>query len=374
MIKRICVISVFLIILSCNSKPGFYDESGVLQLKLDDAKLIDNTYFEIIDLIPLETNSQNLMSMELRIREGKDGFFIMDAEKLDAVHHFDQSGKYLGKKAEVGEGPNQLLGLQDYQISDNGNLLLLSSIGDETAIYEKSNAGELSKTFDVDYLANSFIKLEDGGYLLAGGYNSPFVSYRVVKIDSEGIIQESFLPNDYTNMMIPLSERNFYESIDGVNYTEIFNNKVYEYSNGKFSTVLEIDFGKYSIPSEFWDVDINEGFEILMENGFATYKSLFSNSNFYLTNIHIQSKSGFYKKVALINKENGRLYFWEATTQDEDLFSDPIGFKNDEVMFLSYYSVIKEKLGNQVPIAFESKLEETEFDYPVLVRAKINVK
>ncbi|WP_245812660.1 6-bladed beta-propeller [Belliella buryatensis] len=372
--KRICFVSVLLIVFSCNTENGFYDESGVLQLKLDDAKLIDNSYFEIIDLIPLETNSQNLMSMELRIREHKDGFFVMDAEKFDAVHHFDQSGKYLGKMAEVGEGPNQLLGLQDFQVSENGDLLLLSSIGDQTSIYMKSKSGELSKISDVDYLANSFIKLEDGGYLLAGGYNSPFVSNRVVKIDLEGIIQESFLPNDYTNMMIPLSERNFYESIDGVNYTEIFNNKVYEYSNGKFSIVLEIDFGKYSIPSEFWDVDINEGFEILMENGFATYKSLFSNSNFYLTNIHIQSKSGFYKKVVLINKESGRSYFWEATTQDEDLFSDPIGFKNDEVMFLSYHSVLKEKLGNQVPIAFENKLEETEFDYPVLVQAKINVK
>ncbi|GAB2606215.1 6-bladed beta-propeller [Belliella aquatica] len=374
MIKRIRVISVFLIILSCNSKPGFYDESGVLQLKLEDAKLIDNKSFEITDLIPLETNLQNLMTMELRIRAHKDGFFIMDAEKFDAVYHFDQSGKYLGKKAEVGEGPNQLLGLQDFQVSEDGDLLLLSSIGDQTSIYQKSKSGELSKISDVDYLAGSFFNLKDQGFLLAGGYNSPFVSHRVVKSDSKGNIQDSFLPNDYTNTMIPLSERSFYESIDGVNYTEIFNNKVYEYSNGKFSTVFEIDFGKYSIPGEFWDVDINEGFEILMENGFATYKSLFSNSNFYLTNIHVQSKSGFYKKVVLINKENGRSYFWEANTQDEDLFSDPIGFKNGEVMFLSYHSVLTAKLGNQVPISFESKLEETEFDYPVLVRAKINVK
>lgn len=373
MSKKISFLFCAGILFSCGSKSSNVDEGNILKFNYNQAILIDNSHFEIVEMIPLETNSQNLMGLDLRVRESKEGYAIMDIGSPDAIHQFELKGKYLGTGVTVGEGPGQLKGLQDFQLDKNGDLFFLLTLGDKTSIYKKPKGGELLKVLDADYIASSFSLLEDGGYLLAGGHNLPFVSNRVVKINSNGNVQESFLPNDYSNNMIPMSERNFFESREGIFYTEIFNNKVYKYSSGRFETALEIDFGKYSIPDEFWKRDLTEGFKILMENGFATYRSVFYDSNNFILRIHIQSESGFYSRVCLIDVENKKSFYWEGNTEEEDLFINPIGFIDGDVMFLTYQSVLEKKFENTTPNKLSNKIKKLDFDYPVFVRAKINL-
>ena len=186
--------------------------------------------------------------------------------------------------------------------------------------------------------------------------------------DSTGIIQSTFLHNDYENEMLPMGERNFYESGENLLYSEIFNNRIYKYSEGGLNPILEIDMGKYSLPDDFWEVDLMEGFSRLQENGFATFKAAFEDGSHFLVNIHIQGKAGSFKKLLLINKDNGSSSYWDGTSSEEGLYSDPIAMENGEILFLTYYSVLKDHMGEKLP----ANLEEKSYDYPVLLTTKIN--
>ncbi|SFT68529.1 hypothetical protein SAMN04489724_1601 [Algoriphagus locisalis] len=353
---------------SCRSKPEKVSNDSILHYELEEAELLDTEKFEILEFIPLETNQSNLMGLDLRVRQAKDGFYIMDIGTRDAIHKFSPEGNYLGAEVSVGEGPGQLLGLQDFQIDADGNLMVLSSLGDQTKIIKIDSAGELVTVLETDYLAGSFTIPLSGGFLLAGGYNLPLVNDRVVLIDPSGSIQSTFLPNDYENEMLPMGERNFYESDKNLLYAEIFNNRIYKYSDAVLNPVLEIDMGKYALPDDFWEVDLMEGFSRLQENGFATFKAVFEDETHYLVNIHIQGKSGSFKTLLLISKDNGKSSYWDGTSSEEELYSDPIKMENGEITFLTYHSVLQKKLGGNLP----ANIEERKHDYPVLLTTKIN--
>lgn len=353
---------------SCKTDSEKITDGGLLQIKLDESELLNTEKFEVLDFIPLETNQYNLMGLDLRVRQSDTEYYVMDIGTRDAVHQFSSEGSYMGAAVTVGEGPGQLLGLQDFQVDSQGNLLVLSSLGDQSKIIKIESSGELTTVFETDYLAGSFTIPSSGDFLLAGGYNLPFVSDRVVLTDSYGTIQSAFLPNDYKNEMLPMGERNFYESGNDLLYTEIFNNRIYNYSEGGLNPILQIDMGKYSLPDDFWEVDLMEGFSRLQENGFATFKAAFEDDSHYLVNIHIQGKAGSFKKLLLINKENGSSSYWDGTSSEEELYSDPIAMENGEIVFLAYHSVLKKKLGENLP----ANLEEKSYDYPVLLTTKIN--
>ncbi|MFC5626011.1 6-bladed beta-propeller [Algoriphagus winogradskyi] len=365
---RLSLIFILITFFSCKTNSEKVSDESILHVELEESELMNIEKFEILELIPLETNQFNLMGLDLRVRQNEESYYVMDIGTRDAVHQFSSDGKYLGAAASIGEGPGQLLGLQDFQIDNEGNLLVLSSLGDKSTIIKIEDAAELTTVFETDYLAGSFTIPSSGNFLLAGGYNLPIVADRVVLTDSIGIIQSTFLPNDYENEMLPMGERNFYESGENLLYSEIFNNRVYEYSEAGLMPILEIDMGKYSLPDNFWDVDLMVGFSRLQENGFATIKSVFEDDSNYLVNIHIQSKAGSFKKLLLINKETGDSNYWDGTSSEEEVYSDPIAMENGEITFLTYHSVLKKKLEGDLP----PNLQEMNYDYPILLTTKIN--
>ncbi|WP_175499636.1 6-bladed beta-propeller [Algoriphagus aquimarinus] len=353
---------------SCNNNSERTEDESIIYVQLDDSDLFDTEKFEILAFVPLEMNQYNLMGLDIRVRQSNNGIYMMDIGMRDAIQQFSLDGNYVGAAASVGEGPNQLLGLQDFQLDAQGDLLVLSSLGDQSKILKIDASGQLSEVFTTEYLAGSFSLPSSGGFLLAGGYNLPIVTNRVVLTDASGRIQSAFLPNDYENEMLPMGERNFYESGDNLLYTEIFNNRIYAYTAEGLNPVVEIDMGKYSLPDDFWKVDLMQGFSQLQEQGFATFKAVFEDDSHYLVNIHIQGNDGSIKKILLINKKTGDSLYWDGSSAEEELYSDPISMKNGEIVFLTYHSVLQDKLANKLP----SNLTEQQFDYPVLITAKVS--
>ncbi|MBN7810327.1 6-bladed beta-propeller [Algoriphagus sp. H41] len=358
--------------LACHNPREREGLKSVLEVRVKDAGQLERSNIEIVDLLALETNSQNLMGNDLRVRWNSIGYYVMDIATRDAVHLFRKNGKYQGEAVTVGEGPNQVRGLQDFQPGLGGELKILSTLGDESNLLVVSDSGTVQKRFSPQYLASSFTVLEGGDYLFYGGYNMPFVKNRMIKTDSAGNQLASFLPNDYTNEMLPMTERNFFEYGQGTLVTEVFNHQIYEFSDDRLSPKVKIDFGKYAIPKEFWELDLMQGFELLQENGFATFQSVFRNEKHYVAKIHLQSKNGSEKKVLLVNMQDGRSAFFDTVGYEEGLFDSPIGFENDYLLFLTYHSVIKKKSKEQIPDTLMEKMGEQEFDYPVLIKTKVS--
>lgn len=366
------IVSIF--VSSCFSKEPKSSSPTITTLTISDAVSLPVTNLEILDIVPFETNSQNLMGNDLRIRRGKNKFYVMDIAQRDGIHMFSSTGKFLKTLAVKGEGPNELKGLQDFQIDAQDQQFILATLGDRTTIYQVNEQGELQKLTDAEYLASAFTLAGKNEFYLYGSYNKPLVTHRLVRVDSLGKVLESFFPNDYTNEMLPMTEQNFYETRGGeLVLAEIFNDTLYTLQNGKVQALVNIDLGRYQIPKEFWEMDLMQGYQLIQEQGFAVFKAAYANSSRIVSNIHYQGNEiGTQKKIYLYERITGEFQVLEYPEQETEIWNDPIGLEDDQVWFLTYHSFLKESQHPSLSPELLAKIPEQEFDYPILIKVKLH--
>lgn len=362
-------ISVLLIAqFSCTQQASNHGEDGITHFVLDDINRLDKSDMVFVDVLPLETINENLMGQDLRIRKSEDYFFVFDESIQDGIHQFDNHGNYIGRKAIVGEGPNTLSRLIDFYVSRSGKLEVLNPVGGKAQVFNVNQDNTLDLKFTVEYNCSSFTKLPNGEYLFYGSYNLPFVSHRLVRTDSTGVILEKYLENNYSNQMLPLTERNFFMNGDEVKFIESFNNIGYTIKNDQFSPDVSLDFRKYSIPSKFWELDLMEGgFELLSKNGFANLHAYFTNDTWSMVSVHLQKPEGIFKDIIFYNKKSSSSGRLSTSFSDDFLFHYPIGIEDNKMLFLTYRSLLIKDYGSQLSESLTSKVPEMEYDYPVIL-------
>ncbi|MFN3996907.1 6-bladed beta-propeller [Algoriphagus sp.] len=322
----------------------------------------------IRDFIPLETTSFNLMSTDLRIKFDDSNFYVFDESVRDAINKFGRDGSFKGSLATVGEGPNQILALNDFYVDSNGHLVVLSTIGDQSTLIKiKENEPEV--LFNINYIASSFTKLSSGDFLLYGSYNFPLTKHRMVHVNNNGEIVNSFLENKYKNKMLPMTERNFFESGDDLFIIEIFNHRVYRYVE-KLEGFIDINFEEFSLPSNFWERDIMESFPDLLEKKFASLMGVFSDKGLMLINIDIQGEYESMRKLILIDSDKKNNYIFTSDININNFFHNPIGVENKKIYFYTYQSSIKSLNKNYFSIDLANKIPDKEFDYPVIIEVE----
>lgn len=356
----------------CTSKESNNSNPDSLRLSLSDAINLPSSELEIVELVPLETNAQNLMGNDLRVRKSKNKIYVMDIAQRDGIHVFSESGQFFKTVAVKGEGPNELKGLQDFQIDAEERLFVLATLGDRTTIYQVSEQGELQKLADAEYLASAFTLAENDEFYLYGSYNKPLVTHRLVRTNSSGKVLQSYFPNNYTNEMLPMTERNFYETAGGdLILAEIFNDTLYTIQNGQVKPILNLDMGRFQVPKEFWEMDLMQGYQLIQEQGFAVFKSAFSNSKKIIANVHFQGNEiGTQKKVYFYDRITGEFQGLDYPEQEAEIWNDPVGLEEDHVWFLTYHSFLKKSEKTILSPELRTKITEQEFDYPILIKAK----
>jgi len=358
---------LFLFFVAC-SGPASEENTINISIAPDDYPTLTLQDFSIEKMIPLETTEDNLLGMDLRVKFSDSLILVMDENTTDRVHLFDRKGRYLRAIAEVGEGPGTIQSLEDIEPGKSGKIFLLSAVRDKTAVYEASRDGNLTKAFELPYIAHSFALLEGGGFLFHGGYNLPFISHRVIQTDAAGKVHHRYLENDYENKMLPMTERNFFPSDKGVFVLEIFNPNIYLHQGDSLSPVLQADFGAYALPATFWEMDIMDSFGMINENGFANFRAVFQQGDLMVTDVMVQKGRSVSKYILFRKGKN--IYKLNADRDKELLFFYPIGInKEAQVLFLTYWSIIA-KHAQESPETFSMEdLPEGDFDYPVIIYA-----
>ncbi|EPR66511.1 6-bladed beta-propeller [Cyclobacterium qasimii] len=360
---------VFLFFVAC-SGPATEEKTINVSIAPDDYPTLSFQDFTVKEMIRLETTEDNLMGMDLRVKFSENLIAVMDENKTNKLHLFDRKGSYLSAIAEVGEGPGTIRSLRDFEFGKAEEVLVLSPIADKANVYKISKDGNLSEAFELAYSANSFIRLEGGGFLFQGGYNLPFVTHRVIQTDAEGNIQHRYLKNDYENQMLPMTERNFFPSDKGVFMLEIFNPNLYLFQTDSLTQVLHANFGIYDLPSNFWEVDLMDSFGEINENGFATFKGVFQQGNLMV--IDIVAQKGMSMSKHILFKKDKDIYKLKADRDDDMVFFYPIGInKEEQVLFVTYRSIL-EKHAKEYPETFSvDGLPEGDFDYPVILHVAL---
>lgn len=370
---RLLLWSFFFIAASCSFKKPDLHKPDLLTLSISKAEPFSIRNIRVTELIPLETNSQNLMGNDLRVRMDSNKIYVMDIALRDGIQTFSKEGQFLGTLAVKGEGPNEIKGLQDFQINSDKGILVLTTLGDRTTIYRVNQMGVLQKLTDVSYLASAFTLGGENEFYLYGSYNKPLVMNRLVRVGSTGQTKEAYFPNDYTHEMLPMTERNFFETAKGdLVLTEIFNDTLYSIQNRTIQPLVAFDLGRFQIPTEFWEMDLTEGYQLIQDKGFAVFKAAFSNPSRIIANIHFQGNEiGTEKKIYLYDKISEKFQVLDYPENEAEIWNDPIGLEDDQVWFLTYHSFLKENKSVELSEENLSKIPEQEFDYPILIRANL---
>ncbi|WP_215226631.1 6-bladed beta-propeller [Echinicola shivajiensis] len=368
-LTSIGVFCVATYIMSCSSKSIDKELVIISPNKIEK----DSLPFLVDDIIPLKTISENLLSTQLQIRRYKGGYLIKDKRQSGkgasqfSIHHFDRKGNYKGKIVSVGEGPNELPNIKDF-IVDNDQVEILVSKGQETFIEICSLSGSKIATKKFNFLADTFTKKPNGNYLFYGGYNAPLVQDRLIETDQNGNILASYLPNDYTGKLIPVQEKNFTNYDEKIYFKEAFNPQVYTVSD-TLKPSFAFNSSSFSPPSEFWDLDFMEGFQLINEKGFAFVEDYLENKDWVLFHISIQKQGEMKHELILYNKHTGALRRNELT--ETSLWYKPIGFDENsgKFMFLVHPQVLMEAATLRAHSRVLSDIEVD--DNPVIVFASI---
>ena len=337
----LCSLISFIFCAACTD-PQKEDSQSIVSFKLDDFTLIPDSSLSIDHWIPLETVATNLMGMDLRVKFADTLIFIMDESVKDGIHVFGTSGAYFKSIANVGEGPGEIRSVDDFEPKNNGLISVLSTIGDRSDVYTISLDGVLTKRFELNYVASSFADLNDQGFLFYGGFNLPFVTHRVIKTDTNGLIMNQYLENDYQNSMLPMSERNFFAGDSGIFMLETFNSQIYVFKGDSLNPILSADFGNYSLPPSFWEMDLMESFGLINQNGFPNFRSFFKNGENFLLDVMIQKGPDVFKYILI--QHEGKKYKLRADLLEDLLYYYPIGITSEGLFaFITYKSILEKE-------------------------------
>lgn len=163
---RILLLTIFVVTccISCNKfNPKEIPQSSfeIINVNIDDAKIFHSSeVFDSISYLKLETTNKNLLGEIKRITRLKDLFFI---QCNNGIFVFDNSGKYITKIGEKGEGEGKFRILTDFLIDTLTNTLEILDRKNQKII-NFTLGGIFKSEWEHKLNAEAFYKLDNDTY------------------------------------------------------------------------------------------------------------------------------------------------------------------------------------------------------------------
>jgi hypothetical protein len=328
--------------LACTSSEE--DINQVKTIQLDKIPIQENKL--LIDrAILLGSDSLELLGSELRTVFSKHGFFVSNYNGPKAIHHFSMEGEHLGRIVEVGEAPGQILRFEEFRVHGD-TLIVNTGKGDHIDLNFFYIPGHsLVKTIETEASAFSFYPKEDGSFWLYSGLNEAVGDYRLQRVDQKGKIVEKRLFNDFSDALIPFTEKSFFDGGGRLLFREPLFPEIYEVKNDTLNLAYRMDFGTYSIPDEIWEIeDPFKLFEQLNKNGFADSYSIFENEKYFLVDIVLQRERDYRKELLIFDRVSGESRKIEITQDQFPEYYSPFALVGSHVLFIAYAPSLIQRL------------------------------
>lgn len=285
----------------------------------------------------LESQKDIMLGDDLHFYFYNNDIYVLDKSRKKLLR-FNVEGKFLNSIGKIGKGPDELISIDDYFVDSRGVTILVRSGGFNAKIIVYSFDGHQKHTGIIHDFIGLSIEGYNGQYLLYTGFNKFKHTHRLYRMDSALNIIDTYLKNDFSDKLIPLIENNFSKFEKRLFFKESILPVIYKITEKDLMPVYQFDFGEYSIPEKFWNMDGIKGFQMLFKHGFASIRYYFQNDHYAFFVIVIQKE-----------KEKTRIYFiinnretseWKMAEKfDEETFNykTPVGInEQDELLFMGY--------------------------------------
>ncbi len=253
--KKLLIIILGIIIFSCNSKreiskiPIINVSTSYVNNQTEDyEKLIKKVMY-----IPLETDSQCLISRIDQLFVGSEGIYILDGMQKD-IFKFSLDGKFINKIGETGRGPGEFLNPVHFVIDEKQNVIHINDRR-QMKILRYSLDGEFIDEIRTNIYFTLFLTAGNNEYwiyMVNEQFNKDeLTSLNFLKINKYGKVIDEVYGVNY----IPLAWCDGTKISDhqtGVQYSFVLslNENIYSFEDGKIKIKYKIDFQQANLNDE----------------------------------------------------------------------------------------------------------------------------
>ena len=174
-------------------------------------------------------------------------FYFLSKNKIIVSDEYGNLILFLSRR---GNGPGDYIEITDFQVEDNGNILVNDATGRKMIRY--STKGEYINTINHQLIASKFIKVYDLIYLNTYDFTNEQL-YRVnVWNEAENLIEQKYIKYEKVLKYLSFIEyTNFSFFNDTISYSHSFSNTINQLKNNDLIPRFEIDFGKHNLPKKY---------------------------------------------------------------------------------------------------------------------------
>ncbi|MCL2561993.1 MAG: 6-bladed beta-propeller [Rikenellaceae bacterium] len=213
--------------------------------------LLSSGVIKSVTLVPLETTDKSLIGAWGQVALADNGdYYVVDQQQ--SVYRFDAQGRFLSSFGRRGQGPQEYERINSFSFDDAGNPIIYS--GENSAAYYFTREGEFVKRVDWEINFNGAAHYQGDTHLLHTYFEkNEGEPWRLLKVDNTGEIigrylEQSFAAGSFFDGGMSVFSRYG----DAVYLCENLNSVVYRLEEGELETAFRFDFGRYTIPEDFF--------------------------------------------------------------------------------------------------------------------------
>lgn len=319
------VLMAALSVAGCN---GNKNGSEVIGIAGFEEKTMSEFDFSSFKSRTIELKS-DLTSLEnpVKVVFGNGRIYVLNDNMMSQnILVYSETGDFLKYLGANGRGPGEYLGISDFALDSEGNVLIADGVANKLIIYD-NNLEYVSTTdfpFEIEGLAPV-----DGGYLVALAlWDTTYPDAGVITVDPEMTLRSTVLPHlEYYDANYELSVAKFQKAEEGYFFNKSIDDNIYllNPADGSLIGQYHFDFGAGTVPDE-----VRQNVEASMENGsFENYTMLFNfavaGSSYACGNM---VKNGLYMDF-IADIQNGILYLKNVGEDMDQMF---VGYAGNELI------------------------------------------
>ncbi|WP_297337713.1 6-bladed beta-propeller [Algoriphagus sp.] len=246
---------LFLSLFACNNSLDKGAQSALRTIPFRQAQaMVHAELVENQEFVLLSTAENALFSRVDKLLASNDRFYLFDHLDDAGVLVFDREGNFIQSIGEFGEGPNQLKTIDDFQVLENGDVLILDKIQKRIITY--NSTGKFKAATSIPVNSGGFVKQEDTWFL---AINFDHQNPDLIHNQKIGVFNSTFDPDSlYFHYPSNVPNANVYyhagilsQSQTSVVYHRPPNDTIAIFSStGKLANQLVIDFETNRLPAE----------------------------------------------------------------------------------------------------------------------------
>lgn len=246
------ILVIVIAFISC-SRNVQNEEIENIKISIQEMSHIEkDSIIEDVNLIPLETNDDCLITHIDKIKLINNKFYILD-RKSGSILIFNNSGQFLSKISKQGKGEGEYLMIADFDVHfNNDDIYILDGMTGNLLVYRNNEfiknikLGFGAKVSDICFLENGNVAFETQMYTINADWK-----YHLLITDENFNLINKKIPYQKTSSIVISPVTSFVPFGSIISYLPIYRDTIFHITNNEISPKYKLDFGKNWMDNEF---------------------------------------------------------------------------------------------------------------------------